>query len=43
MEDSRGRIVFEQEFSGDLFQQMVIKFEKTASKTVKLVENLSVS
>ena len=43
MEDSRGRFVFKQEFSGDLFEQLVIKFENTASKTGKLIENLPVS
>ena len=43
MEDSRGRFVFKQEFSGDLFEQLVIKFENTASKTRKLVEKLPVS
>ena len=43
MEDFRERFVFKQEFSGDLFEQLVIKFENTPSKTRKLAEKLRVS
>ena len=43
MEDSRGRFVFKQEFSIDLFEQLVIKFDDTTSKTRKLVEKLRIS